>query len=75
MEKDIKRISVNSSNILEIGYNEVTRTLVIKFKHGGIYRYSPLTLQAYHSFLRSKSKGEFFHKNIKNNKNIKSKKI
>ncbi len=75
IKQEINRIPVNSSNIQEIGYDEITRTLVIKFKHGGLYNFSPVTLQTYHSFLRTKSKGEFFHKNIKNNKIINSNKI
>ena len=75
MKQEIKRVIVNSTNIQEIGYDETTRTMEIKFKHGGIYQYHPVTLQGYNSFLRSKSKGEFFHKNIKNNKVINSKKI
>lgn len=75
-KKDISRVSVSrSSNILEIGYDEDTRTLVIKFHHGGLYKYSPITPDFYLSFLRSTSKGEWFQKNIKNNKLINHKKI
>ena len=74
-EQQIKRVPVDSSNIQEIGYDKSTRTMEIKFKNGRIYRYRPITLEGYNSFLRSKSKGEFFHKNIKNNKAINSKKI
>lgn len=75
MDKSIKRIRVNSSNITEIGYDELSRTMEIKFKHGGIYQYSPITPQAYISFLKSESKGKFFHQNIKENKLIHNKKI
>lgn len=76
MEKTIPRVSVpRSSNISEIGYDENTRTLVIKFHHGGLYKYSPITAKSYLNFLRSTSKGEWFQKNIKNNKLIDHKKI
>ena len=74
MENNIQRISCRSSNIQEFGYDEDSRTLQIKFKNGGLYNYSPITLQSYLSFLRSPSKGKFFFKNIKNNKLINSKK-
>ena len=76
MEKIIPRVLVSrSSNISEIGYDENTRTLVIKFHHGGLYKYSPITPESYLSLLRSTSKGEWFTKNIKNNKLIDHKKI
>ena len=75
MKHEIKRITVNSSNISEIGYDELTKTMEVMFKHGGVYHYSPITQQAYISFLRSKSKGEFFHQNIIKNKLIHNKKI
>lgn len=72
----MKRISVKkSTNISEIGYDETTKTIEIKFKHGGLYQYSPISLLTYISFLRARSKGEFFNKNIKNNTSLKFKKI
>ena len=76
MENNIKMVSVpRSSNIKEIGYDEELKTLVLKFHHGGVYKYSPVSLQQYLNFLRNPSKGKYFYKNIKNNTSIKSKKI
>jgi hypothetical protein len=64
-----------SSNIAEVGYQEETLTLQIKFKHGGIYNYSPITEFGYQSLIQAESKGGFFAQNIKYGKGIKCVKV
>ena len=70
----MKRATVKSSNIKEVGYDLEQKTLQLRFKSGGVYNYNPITLETYYRFLRSSSKGKFFHSNIKNNKSIKAEK-
>lgn len=62
----------NSSNISAIGYDEVkvslssniVNILRIYFKNGLIYDYYNVPKEVYEEFLKSESKGTFFHKNI-----------
>lgn len=62
----------NSSNISAIGYDEVkislssniVNILRIYFKNGLIYDYYNVPNEVYEEFLKSESKGTFFHKNI-----------
>lgn len=53
---------VKSSNIAAVGWEPF---LVIKFKGGGIYIYKGVPEKMYEKFLKAKSKGKFFFKNIK----------
>lgn len=67
----MRRITITgSSNIDSIGYDEDVGVLQVKFHHGGIYDYTPITKGGYESFLSSESKGKFFAEHIKNNKDI-----
>ena len=68
-------ISVQSSNIAQIGF-EINRmnsmnakpinVLRIVFVNGGIFDYYNVSKQDYENFLKSESKGAYFHKFIKN---------
>ena len=51
----ITRTPVESSNIKSIGYHENTRTLEIEFLKGPIWRYTPITPQAWVDFSKAKS--------------------
>lgn len=59
-----------SSNILEVGYDNEKLTLQIKFKGNKIYNYKPITQEGYELLMASKSRGEFFFKNIRDDKSI-----
>jgi hypothetical protein len=54
---------LNSSTIDSIGYDG--NTMTIKFKTGGIYRYSGVTQQEHDDLMASKSAGTHFHKHLK----------
>ncbi len=56
-----------SSNIKERAYNPETKTLAIRFHHGGEYRYASVPEDLAEMFFLSVSAGSFFHQNIKNN--------
>ena len=64
-----------SSNIAEIGYDPDIMTMEIKFHNGKIYQYWPITVSGINEFLKAPSKGEFFYKNIRNNKTINYKQV
>jgi hypothetical protein len=58
---------VKSSNIQGIGHDNRTEILYVLFNLGGMYSYTPFTKANYNRFRKAKSKGEYFHKHIKNN--------
>lgn len=66
-------IKVESSNIEEVKHEG--DTLTVKFKGGGEYDYSPVSKNDYNEFMSAESKGSFFHKHIKNNPGITTKKV
>lgn len=72
---EIKMQPVKSSNIAEIGYDEGTRTLQIKFNNGGLYQYSPVTADTWNEFKAAPSQGKWFHKNIRENDRIDQKRL
>jgi hypothetical protein len=56
---------VQSSNLLSVGYNELTRILEIEFKKSGIYQYFAVPLGVFNDLMNSDSKGIYFDRNIK----------
>lgn len=58
-------ISVISSDLSQVGYNEGAHELTIIFNSGGVYTYSNVPKSIYDSLLSAESKGKFFHANIK----------
>lgn len=67
---EISRSPVESSNIASIGYDEADKVIEIEFWSGGVYRYMDCEKELYDAFLDSKSKGQFFHKKIKDLKTV-----
>jgi hypothetical protein len=66
----LPRQKVESSTIASAAFDFDSSTLVLEFKSGGIYSYSPFTQDAFITFMNADSKGSYFHQNIKNNNNI-----
>lgn len=66
----VKRKTVSSSNIAEIGYHFETKTVVIKFHSGGIYTVNPVDMVEYEFFSGASSLGKFYHSNWKNQKTV-----
>jgi len=64
---------VKSSNLDSIGHEE--DILYIRFIDGGLYSYQPFTASTFKKFQKAPSKGKFFHKYIRNNKDYKVTKI
>lgn len=60
-------ISVNSSAISAIGYNESTGHMKVRFKQGDTYDFCGVPLRIYQGFMSSYSKGSFYNTYIKDN--------
>jgi hypothetical protein len=56
---------VQSSQLAEVGFDEKTRTLSVKFNSGGVYHYPSITKSEYENLINSKSIGSHFHGLIK----------
>ncbi len=57
----MQRITVESSDLVAIGYDAKIRTLEIEFKESRIYQYFDVEPEVYERFLRAESYGEFFY--------------
>jgi KTSC domain len=62
----MKRLPVNSTNILSIGYDEESQILEIEFNTKRIYRYSNVPPHIYSALMKSSSHGKYFLKHIAN---------
>ena len=62
-------ISVNSSDLSAVGYDSATETLTIEFNSGGLYEYYGVPQNIYEGLMSSPSKGQYFHRFIKESYN------
>ncbi|NSW91887.1 MAG: KTSC domain-containing protein [Firmicutes bacterium] len=62
----MKRIYVESSNLRSVGYDSTTKILEVEFNSGGIYQYFNVSEIVFQALLAADSKGQYFHRNIKN---------
>ncbi len=58
---------VDSSNVAQIGYDELAEELFVEFKSGSIYVYSPVPESTFEELLGSESKGGYINHEIKPN--------
>jgi KTSC domain len=61
----MRRITVSSSNLASVGYEQPSHTLEIAFHSGGIYRYSGVSEGVYQGLMAAGSKGQYFDQHIK----------
>ncbi|KKM06703.1 hypothetical protein LCGC14_1741290 [marine sediment metagenome] len=64
----VKMVSVESSNIEAVGYDEQKEELFIEFKNKGentTYKYRGVPSKKYDSMVKADSVGRFFHKHIR----------
>lgn len=59
------RISVSSSNIDSIGYDEIEMVLEVEFLNGGVYQYFDVPLEIYEGFINADSHGKFLRAHIR----------
>lgn len=64
---------VKSSQIGEIAHKG--DTLYVRFGNGKLYSYSPVGESTFKEFLNADSPGSYFHKNIKNDKGLKTERL
>lgn len=62
----MNRVPVVSSNLAEVGYDSVTSSLEIAFKHGGVYHYAAVPSTIYVALMAAPSKGHYFDIYIRN---------
>ncbi len=58
-------VTVESSSVHAIGYDQDTRTLEIIFYPGRIYQYADVPPEVYEAFLNAESKGHYFSSHIR----------
>ena len=58
---------VDSSNLLQIGYDESTQDLFIEFQDNRTYVYSAVPESTYQELMDADSKGSYFNREIKPN--------
>ena len=61
------RTTVNSSNVLSIGYDVQSGILEVEFTSGDIYQYFNVPEYLYHQFIQASSHGQFLNENIRYN--------
>lgn len=66
----IDLIPVYSQLISKLGYDEPTQTLAVEFIKGGLYYYTPVTINEAEILMNEEHKGKWFLKHIKGNKEI-----
>jgi hypothetical protein len=61
----MRRQSVTSSNISEVGYDEDRRVLEVLFNNGHIYQYFDVPPQIHTALIQAGSVGQYLNANIK----------
>lgn len=61
----MQRIQVESSNILEVGYDQNFATLEIMFSDGKVYQYFDVPQVVYEELVAAPSVGKHFHAHIR----------
>ncbi len=61
----MQRVSVISSALASVGYDELTKTLEVLFHSGHVYQYFGVPYHIYASLIGAPSKGKFFHQFVR----------
>lgn len=65
MKNDVSMIPVQSSNVLAVGYDDGTHSLVVRFKANTVYVYQDVPVEKFDALLKAESVGKFINSNIK----------
>lgn len=65
-EYGVEMISVSSSNVESIGYDEQQQILYVRFLSGGLYVYKGVSMYEFEGVRDAPSIGSYLHRNIKN---------
>jgi hypothetical protein len=61
----MERVSVESTSLRSVGYDPGARELEVEFSSGRIYSYAGVPPEAYDWLMRSKGKGGYFNRMIR----------
>lgn len=61
----IEMVTVKSSNIDRVGYDEDSKTLAVEFRTGATYHYFEVPKSVYEGLKSAESVGAYFAQNIK----------
>lgn len=61
----MEMISIQSSAISAIGYDEPSGRMAVRFKQGRTYTYCRVPRSVFQAFLNASSKGEYYDRHIK----------
>ena len=59
------RMTVSSSNILEVGYEEDSQTLEVLFRNDRVYQYFSVPRQVAEELMSAESLGQYLNQHIK----------
>lgn len=62
----MERVSVSSSNIASVGYDESSQTLEVEFNSGSIYEYYSVPAYVFQEMTSASSVGGYFAQRVKN---------
>lgn len=65
--EDFDYVSVNSSNIYNVGYDRKEKRLEVEFKNNSVYQYEDVDPDVFEDLIYAPSVGRYFHDNIKYN--------
>lgn len=65
-EESLNWISVNSTNVSALAYDDTSQTLSVEFKAGNRYQYFDVPRSTFEECLNASSVGRYFNANIKN---------
>ena len=65
LSADMERVVVESNSLRSVGYDENARVLEVEFLSGRIYSYAGVPPEAYDWLMRSKGKGGYFNRMIR----------
>jgi hypothetical protein len=63
---NVNMISVSSSNIESLGYDEQNQITYVRFNNGMLYVYKDVPKYEYEELLTAPSIGSYLHRNFKN---------
>ena len=66
--ENIEMIQVSSSNIVEVGYDEVYEIAYVRFNNNTLYCYKGVSKMEFEGLLNAPSIGSYLHRNFKNNR-------
>lgn len=61
----MNHVAVSSSNVSSVAYDEASRTLQIKLRHGKTFEYANVPPAHHAALMAARSIGSYIHENIK----------